>query len=74
MIQKVSLQQLINDLNRLEKEAANDITVSSDRESLESLRIKFLGSPCNIAICHIENYMKPPKEIRKYWEIIKKHY
>ena len=43
MSQKVSLQQLIDDLYRLEKEAVNDITVSSDNESLEQLKIQLLG-------------------------------
>ncbi len=43
MSQKVSLQQLIDDLNRLGKEAENDITASSDKESLERLKIQFLG-------------------------------
>ena len=39
MSQKVSLQQLIDDLDRLEKEAVNDITVSSDKESLENISL-----------------------------------
>ena len=43
MSQEVSLQQLSDDLKRLEKEAAKDITASRDQESLESLRIQFLG-------------------------------
>jgi len=41
--QKVSLNQLNDDLERLEKEAAKDITLSRDKEALEELRIQLLG-------------------------------
>ncbi len=43
MGQNVSLKQLTDNLNGLEKEAANDITLASDEESLETLRIQLLG-------------------------------
>ncbi len=43
MSQKVSLKQLTDDLERLEKEAAKDINVSGNKESLESLRVQLLG-------------------------------
>ena len=43
MSQNLSLKQLTIDLNRLEKEAANEITNASDRDSLENLRIQLLG-------------------------------
>ena len=43
MSQNVSLKQLNDDLNRLEKEAAKDITGASNKESLENLRIQLLG-------------------------------
>ncbi len=40
---KVSLKQINDDLERLEKEAANNITLAEDKEDLEKLRIEFLG-------------------------------
>ncbi len=43
MSQEFSLNKLSDDLKRLEKEAAKDITASRDQESLENLRIEFLG-------------------------------
>ncbi len=39
----VSLKQLIDDLERLEKEAANNITLAVEKEELEALRIQFFG-------------------------------
>ncbi len=41
--QNVSLKKLNDDLDGLEKDASNDITVASDQESLENLRIQLLG-------------------------------
>ena len=43
MSNNVSLKQLNDDLERLEKEAANNITLAGDKEDLERLRIQFLG-------------------------------
>ncbi|AAQ00388.1 MULTISPECIES: phenylalanine--tRNA ligase subunit alpha [Prochlorococcus] len=43
MSQNESLKQLTDSLEGLEKEAANDITLSNDKESLENLRIQLLG-------------------------------
>ena len=43
MSQNVSLKQLNDDLDGLEKEAGNNITAASDKEALESLRVQFLG-------------------------------
>ncbi|KGG16302.1 MULTISPECIES: phenylalanine--tRNA ligase subunit alpha [unclassified Prochlorococcus] len=43
MSQNVSLKQLNDDLEGLEKEAAKAITISQDKDSLEQLRIQFLG-------------------------------
>ncbi len=43
MSNNVSIKQLNDDLERLEKEAANNITLAGDKEDLERLRIQFLG-------------------------------
>ncbi len=43
MSNNFSLKQLNDDLERLEKEAANNITLAGDKEDLEGLRIQFLG-------------------------------
>ena len=43
MSNNVSIKQLNDDLERLEKEAANNITLAEDKEDLARLRIQFLG-------------------------------
>ncbi len=43
MSNNVSLKQLTDDLERLEKEAANNISLAVEKEELEKLRIHFLG-------------------------------
>ena len=50
MSSTVSPQQLIDELQLLEKEAANQIGDSSDEESLEKLRVHFLGKKGRLSV------------------------
>ncbi len=50
MTSTVSLQQLIKELDVLETDAAKNIAAAEDAESLEQLRISFLGKKGRLSI------------------------
>ena len=50
MSSTLSLKQLINELEILESEAAKEIAASEDSESIEKLRLGFLGKKGKLSI------------------------